>query len=292
MTVGWVKQHRDTSPTFGACPPPLRLVCAVDSMSLEDRIRGLQLEDRIHASVDEVLGELRTRIEGDLQHMVEQLVLAAAQEREEAIVIARRSAFDDGAQMALRQLADVEARLDRAVAEAREQERLLAEKNLADSRDEAEQRLSQIRAEAEGKEAVAVQESVKAARMHQREGEVAALTRLVESFRELDAASSLSETLDALARAASREAARSAVLVIRNDRMFGWNLSGFGERDAQPRALDIAVDDGSIVGQAAITARSTQTAHGDPAAVGPAFADLPHDCMAAAAPVTASRRSA
>ena len=55
-------------------------------MALEDRIRGLQLEDRVHASVEEVLGELRTRMESGLQHMVDQLVKAAAEDREEAIV--------------------------------------------------------------------------------------------------------------------------------------------------------------------------------------------------------------
>ena len=84
-------------------------------MALEDRIRGLQLEDRVHASVEEVLGELRTRVENDLHHMVDQLVKAAAEEREEAIVTARRAAFDEGSQDGVRQAADAEARINEIV---------------------------------------------------------------------------------------------------------------------------------------------------------------------------------
>src|SRR5262245_25417408 len=150
-------------------------------MALEDRIRGLQLEDRVHSSVDEVLGELRTRMETDLQHMVDQLVKAAAEEREEAIILARQSAFDEGAQDGLRRAADAEARLteavERAVADAREQAREAVEQQVAEARGAAEAAASQALLDARTHDAQERSELVLAARREEQEMGAAALAR-------------------------------------------------------------------------------------------------------------------
>src|SRR5262245_1179700 len=263
-------------------------------MALEDRIRGLQLEDRVHASVDEVLGHLRTRIETDLQHMVDQLVKAAAEEREEAVVLARRSAFDEGSQNGLRLAADAEARLheavERAVTDARDQAREAVEQQVAEARAAAETSASQALVDARTREAQERSELILAARREEHETAAAALGRLLASFRALDGATSLSGTLDALALAASREAARAAVLVVRNDRLQGWKMTGFGDSDSQPKAIDLGLNEGGVIGEALTLRRAAVFRTGEPAAGGPAFAELAGDASGIAAPVVVGGR--
>jgi hypothetical protein len=263
-------------------------------MALEDRIRGLQLEDRVHASVDEVLSELRTRMETDLRHMVEQLVKAAAEEREEAIVLARRSAFDEGSQNGLRLAAEAEARLneavERAVTEARDHAREAVEQQVAEVRAAAEASASQALLDARTRDAQERSELVQGARREEQEAGAVALGRLLGGFRALDGATSLTETLDALAQAASRESPRAAVLVVRNERLQGWKLTGFGDRDSQPKSVDLGLNEGGVIGEALTTRRAALTRRGEMAVGGPAFAELSGEAGGIAAPVVVGGR--
>jgi hypothetical protein len=263
-------------------------------MALEDRIRGLQLEDRVHASVDEVLGSLRTRVESDLQHMVDQLVKAAAEEREEAIAEARRAAFDEGSQNGIRIAADAESRIagavERAVSDTRDQERLSIEQQLAEVRAAAEASAAQALLESAAREAAGREELLENARRHEKESGSASVGRLLAGVRALDGATSLTETFDALAQAAAREAARAAVLVVRNDRLIGWKLSGFGERDSQPKAVDLGLNEGGVIGRALTSGRAVVMRDGENTAGSPAFADLTGDQLGTAAPVVVGGR--
>jgi hypothetical protein len=262
-------------------------------MALEDRIRGLQLEDRVHASVDEVLGHLRTRMESDLQHMVDQLVKAAAEEREEAIVLARRSAFDEGSQDGRRLAADAEARLneavERAVADAREQAREAVDQQLTEARAAAETSTSQALLDARTRDAQERSDLIQAARREEQDAGAAALDRLLAGFRALDGATSLTETLDALAQAASREAPRAAVLVVRNERLQGWKMMGFGDRDSQPKSLDLGLNEGGVISEALTARRVAAVRRGEPAAR-PGFAELDGEAAVIAAPVVVGGR--
>ena len=263
-------------------------------MALEDRIRGLQLEDRVHASVEEVLDELRTRMESGLQHMVDQLVKAAAEDREEAIVSARRSAFDEGSQNGMRLAADAESRLneavERALTDAREQGRQEAEQQVADARAAAEATASQALLDARNQQEQEREQLIQTARRQEQESGAAALGRLLAGFRALDGATSLSETLDALALAAAREAARAAVLVVRNDRLQGWKLTGFADRDSQPKAIDLGLNEGGVIGEALTSRRAAMTRTGDTTVEGPAFAELGADAVGTVAPVVVGGR--
>ena len=263
-------------------------------MALEDRIRGLQLEDRVHSSVDEVLSELRTRMETDLQHMVGELVKAAAEEREEAIVTARRSAFDEGSQNGQRLAAEAEARLheavERALTDAREQARQSAEQQVAEARAAAEATVNQALLDARARETQERDELIQAARRQEQESGATALGRLLAGFRALDGATSLSETLDALALAAAREASRAAVLVVRNERLQGWKLSGFADRDSQPKSIDLGLNEGGVIGEALASRRAAVTRGGETAVAGPAFAELGGDAVGTVAPVVVGGR--
>jgi len=263
-------------------------------------------EDRIRASIDAALDDLRTRVEQDICTIVDELLISAATERDEAITVARRTAQDEAAQETQRQVADAEARmratLDAAVTDARRDEReqastevrrlaaLEAEQKIVLAQAAAETRTKQALADAAAQAEQAIKDSVRAAQLREREAEMAALSRLLESIRGLDGATTLSEVLDALGQAAARESSRAAVLVLRNERLLGWKLSGFGPRDSQPKAIDLGLNEGGVVALAVNAARAITTRDNSTGAGGPEFAELPVDRMGFAVPVIVGGR--
>jgi hypothetical protein len=154
----------------------------------------------------------------------------------------------------------------------------------------AEARMQMTLSEADAKATQALKDSVTAARVREREAEMAAVTRLLDSIRGLDGATSLSEVLDALGQAAGREASRAAVLVLRNERLLGWKLAGFGARDAQPKSIELGLNEGGVIGLAVGAARPVTTRDSQTAAEGPGFAHLPADRMGFAVPVIVGGR--
>jgi hypothetical protein len=116
------------------------------------------------------------------------------------------------------------------------------------------------------------------------------VTRLLESIRGLDGASSLSEVLDALATASGKEAARAAVVVLRGERIQGWKMSGFGPRDSQPKSIDLPLAEAGVIGMAVGAARVVSTRDGQAAAAGPGFEKLAADRMGLAVPVIVGGR--
>jgi hypothetical protein len=128
------------------------------------------------------------------------------------------------------------------------------------------------------------------ARVKEREIERAGVTRLLESVRGLDGATTLTEVLDALAVAAAREAARAAVLVLRAERMTGWKMAGFGPRDAQPKSIDMPLAESGVIGLAVGAARAVTTRDSQTAAIGPGFETLPADRTGLAVPVIVGGR--
>jgi hypothetical protein len=266
----------------------------------------MSLQERIQQSVETALADLRARVEEDVRSIVEQLITAASEERTQAVDDARRLAFEEAARETDRKVAETEARVrasvDELIENARSTERDLAaadvrkiieaeadqklQSALASSREEMRLAL----ANAENRANEAIRESVTAARVRERESEMAGVSRLLESVRGLDGAASLSEVLDALGLAAGREASRAAVLVLRNDRLLGWKLAGFGPRDSQPKSIDLSLAEAGIAGLAVGGARSMTTRDPQSAAEGPGFAHLPNDRMGFAVPVTVGGR--
>ena len=243
----------------------------------------MALEDRIRSSVDTALGELTARLDKDVRAVIQQLVTVALEERDEALAVVRRETLDEASATTQRQIEDAEARvratLNEAVDEARTDERMRAASDVRHQLDEADAKAEQR-----------LKQTVADAQVREREADLAALTRLLESVRGLDGATSLSEVLDALGQAAGREASRAAVLVIRNERLLGWKLAGFGSRDTQPKTIDLSLDDSGVIGLAVSTARPVTTRDSHAAAEGPGFANLPADRMGFAVPVIVGGR--
>lgn len=277
----------------------------------------MSLEDRVRSSVDQALSSL-----------VKQVVEQADEERDAAIRSARESAIGEAEQSAQARIAEAEhaaqariaeaeqaaqarvaeaegsarVALDAAVATARAEDRDVAareirrqveaevELKMFDELAAAESRMQVALADSETRAADALREAVAAARARERDVEMAGVTRLLESIRGLDGATSLSEVLDALALAGAREAARAAVVVLRADRILGWKVSGFGSRDTQPKSIDLAVNESGVIGMAVTSARVVTTRDGHGAATGPGFEILPADRMGLAVPVIVGGR--
>lgn len=255
----------------------------------------MSFDDRFRSTVDQAVAPL-----------VQQLLKEAAAEREEAIRAAKIQIFEEAEQAAQTRVADAEARVraqmeekivqaladdrERAAREIRKQLEGEVDKKMHDALEVAENRMRAALADGEAKAADDLKAAVAAARVKEREIEMAGVSRLLESVRGLDGATSLSEVLDALALAAAREAARAAVVVLRNDRIQGWRMSGFGARDSQPKSIDLALSESGVIGLAVGAARAVTTKDSQSAGIGPGFETLPQDRMGLAVPVIVGGR--
>jgi hypothetical protein len=255
----------------------------------------MSFDDRIRSTVDQAVAPL-----------VKQVLEHAAADREEAVRAAKAKIFEDAEEAAQVRVADAEARvraeMDSKMAQIRIEDREVAsreirkqledevEKKMRDALEAAEHRMRIALADGQAKAAEELKGAVADARVKEREIEMAGVTRLLESVRGLDGATSLSEVLDALALAAAREAARAAVVVLRADRIQGWRMTGFGARDAQPKSIDLSLTESGVIGLAVAAARAVTTRDSQSAAIGPGFETLPQDRMGLAVPVIVGGR--
>lgn len=139
----------------------------------------------------------------------------------------------------------------------------LASEAITAERAAAAERLEAARAEAR-------ETALTAARAAERESDLARADRLLASIRALDAAGSLTETLDALAAAAEREVARAAVLLVKGADVRGWAHRGFDAALPEARALQIPGEDAGIFGEAIRSGASVSTS-GSRAGLPPPF---------------------
>ncbi len=255
----------------------------------------MSFEDRVRTTVDQAISSL-----------AQQLLAQATEEREEAVRNGRAKAFEEAEVTTQTRVADADARMrvimEEAIKTGRQEERDIVSRevrgkveaefepkmNEAVAMAEAHARV--VLADAQAKAADELKAAVASARVKEREIEMAGVSRLLESIRGLDGATSLSEVLDALALAAAREAARAAVVVLRNERIQGWKLTGFGPRDAQPKLIDLPLTESGVIALAVGAARAVTTRDSATASVGPGFERLSTDRMGLAVPVVVGGR--
>jgi hypothetical protein len=286
-------------------------------MALDDRIRTSvnqalealvsEMVSASQAEVSQAVSETEQRLQDEFNQKIAEFEesqrqqtadeVRAAVEAEAARVAAEaQTRFDAEVAAAVTaataaRVAEAEASMATLRAEAEEHFRTLqeqADQRLADEQQAFDIRLAAAVADAEARAAAAAEASLATAHAAEREFEMAGMTRLVESIRGLDGASSLSEVLDALGLAAARETARAAVLVVKADHVIGWRLTGFGARDAQPKSIDMPLKEAGVVGLAATSSRAVATREGD--ADGPGFEHLPADRKGLAMPVLVGGR--
>jgi hypothetical protein len=112
----------------------------------------------------------------------------------------------------------------------------------------------------------------------------AASQRLVSAIRDIDAARTVPDTLEALLQAAASEAARAALLLVRGSELQGWKFVAFGARSDNPTEFRQEIV-GSGVIEEAIRTRSASWTHGEVRVPAPAFAELPLGRRAIAVPI-------
>ena len=112
--------------------------------------------------------------------------------------------------------------------------------------------------------------------------------RGLDAVRRLDAATSLSDVLDALLVAVGADAARAAVLVRHGGRLRGWGADGFGDSLEEPRSLELEAESSDLIGRAMADARAVTL---QPEETAPSFAQLPTGGVAVAAPVMVGGRA-
>jgi hypothetical protein len=131
---------------------------------------------------------------------------------------------------------------------------------------------------------VQLEESATGVRAEERQARVAMFEQLMTAVRTVSDARSLSDTLNALAAAASTLAPRVSLFIL-NERsgtreLQGWRASGFP--DPSPAMLKLAADDGGLLA----TAASSRTAISTSTVSAPEFASLAPDRAALAVPLT------
>jgi len=80
------------------------------------------------------------------------------------------------------------------------------------------------------------------------QGSLAAMERLLDAFRRLDQATTLTALIDALAEAAAGETTRSAVFVVRGREVRGWRVAGFSDAPADVRLVSVPLDGAGAIG--------------------------------------------
>ena len=120
-----------------------------------------------------------------------------------------------------------------------------------------------------------------AARVAERETQLATVERLLGAVRLLDSARSLSQVLSALISAASAEAPRVALFVVNGSELRGWKAAGF---DAEPASLAADASTGTLFAEVLRTGQPVTSSDGEGHAP-PAFAELPPDRAAIAVPL-------
>lgn len=215
---------------------------------------------RIQALVSGVLDRLRDQLQHELAGLVEGLSAHTADERETAARTAR--------------------------AEAESAAAALASGAIAAERAAFEERLTKAKADAR-------EQALTEARTNERTADMARAERLLTSIRSLDDAGSLSDALDALAKAAALEAGRAAVLIVRGDQIKGWAQAGFDAELPDVRGLVLPAGDAGLLSEvvASRMPASTSTADGHSGAQPPApLAFTSADRLGFSAPVVVDGR--
>ena len=220
-------------------------------------------KDALTSNHDTVIAQLREALETDRNRLQDEAAAEAVRLRDEANTAASAAKAD----------------LDHAVADA------------ACQREELEAALTQVRFAAATEIEKARTEAQDAAAAHSQalDAQLTGASRLLESVRAIDGAASLTEVLDALTFAAAKEAGRSAMLVMKGDRLVGWRTAGFGRLDDEPHSIESSTADVDALAVAVNTGRPAIVGSGSVLAA-PAFSQLPPDRPGLAVPLLVAGR--
>jgi len=226
-------------------------------MALDDQVRknadalakelGLDIQQAFGRFLDDVLVQV-TKDQDALQAQADQAV-AAAEARADAAqaAIAEAQAGAEAQQQAVVAAKEESAAaVQAAITQTREHVAREAAGLVARAREEAAQANAALQADRESRRAL--DEETAALRASAEQGSLAAMERLLDAFRRLDQATTLTALIDALAEAAAGETTRSAVFVVRGREVRGWRVAGFSDAPADVRLVSVALDAAGAIG--------------------------------------------
>jgi len=227
-------------------------------MALDDQVRknadalakelGLDIQQAFGRFLDDVLGQV-TKDQDALQAQADQ-ALADAEARAEtaqtAAAAAQAEAEAKKTQAVSAAKEESAAAVQAAIAQTREHVAREAAGLVARAREEAAQAQAALQADREARRGL--DEEAAALRTAAEQGSLAAMERLLEAFRRLDQATTLTALIDALAEAAAGETTRSAVFVVRGREVRGWRVAGFDEAPADVRLVSVSLDAAGAIG--------------------------------------------
>ena len=234
-------------------------------MALDDQVRknadalakelGLDIQQAFGRFLDDVLAQV-TKDQGALQAQSDQAVAdakARAEAAEAAVAEAQGAvaqAQADGEARKTQAVTAVKeesaAALQAAITQTRENVARDAAGLVARAREEAAQANAALQADRESRKGL--DEEAAALRASAEQGSLAAMERLLEAFRRLDQATTLTALIDCLAEAAASETTRSAVFVVRGREVRGWRVAGFDQAPADVRLVSVALDAAGAIG--------------------------------------------
>jgi len=255
----------------------------VSIMGSQTDTTDMSSESRLREAIQDSVKQLREQQAAALDAVVNTFIEAAVADSEAEVAEACAQAETSAHQILEASLAKARADADEALAKVRAG----GDEALARAKARADEALAGALQEARAEADTALAASVSTARALEREADLAGISRLLDATRGLDEARSLTEVLDALVLYAAREADRVGVLLVRGDRLRGWRLAGFGDEAPDARSVDLPLEGASIIAEA-VRSKAPKTAGSELSGFG--FAPLPTGRAALAVPVTVGGR--
>lgn len=217
------------------------------------------LDDHIRSVLDRIRVTLSGQLEADLTASTADILRAVADEQRQAISDAEERAAGEARLDAEQQIAGVRAGFDheRDVLQRGATEEIEGlERTLGDVRDEldvARRSLEELQGARDelGRELEQVKRNVEDSRnqLESLRAQLGQSSRLSSAFRTLNEATSLVAVLDRLAQAARQESGRTAMFLVRDDKLRGWRAFGFASDSIVGAEFDARTSD--LVGEAA-----------------------------------------
>ena len=236
-------------------------------MALDDQVRknadalatelGLDIKQAFGRFLDDVLAQV-TREKAALQAQLDQSVADAETRVAEAVSQSQADAESARAQVLAAAKDESAAAVKTAITQTREHVAKEAAGLVARAREEAAQANAALQADREARKAT--DEEAAALRTASEQGSLAAMERLLEAFRRLDQATTLTALIDALAEAAAGETTRSAVFVLRGKEVRGWRATGFSDAPADVRLVSLPLDAAGGLGESVRARTRTEIA--------------------------------
>ena len=237
---------------------------AVEAAREAAETRATQIQEEAETKIAAARAEAQTeleRVRGENEAAMAQAAVDTARDRDEEIAKVREQAATD---------------LASALTEAQWEAAEMVEGAKAAARAEAEKALTEE------------MNQVRADVSHGERAALAAVSRLLDSVRRIDAEPALSSVLDTLTELVAAEAGRVAVFVVQGGSVRGWRFAGFGPDAGEARDLVLDGAAGGFLARALAERRAVVLPAGvrsEEVGLPPGFASLPDTGQALAVPV-------